>query len=94
MRTALALLLALVPIGAAAQNVCADVAETRRQLAEKYGEQRAFHGLSASGAMVEVWVNPDTGSYTAIRVLPNGKACLVDAGEAGTTVALALGRPS
>jgi len=51
-------------------------------LTDQYGERRTSVGLEARGGLVEVWVNPENGSWTLVGVMPGGSACLVLWGEA------------
>lgn len=52
-----------------------------KQLGEKFGEEyRATEYLSPL-AVAELWVNPESGSYTIIARSPTNRACLAMAGR-------------
>jgi len=65
------------------QQACAPADEMTTMLAERYGEALVFAGLSARGHAVTILLNPETGTFTALIVSPNGRACMVDAGSDG-----------
>ncbi len=50
-------------------------------LAEKYGETVTALGISSAGALVEVFVNSEKGTWTITVTAPGGPACLVSAGD-------------
>lgn len=50
------------------------------RLAERYGETRRATGL-ATGAVVEIFASTDTGSWTIAVTTPDGRMCLVAAGQ-------------
>ncbi|MEM1383580.1 MAG: hypothetical protein AAF713_00310 [Pseudomonadota bacterium] len=52
------------------------------QLEAKYGETRSSYGLSQGKGVVEVYSNPDTGTWTVLITNAQGTACLMAAGEA------------
>lgn len=68
------------PAAAQSRN-CAPRSVVVEKLAENYSETRQSVGLSASGAMVEVFASDETGSWTIIVTQPNGVACLVASGQ-------------
>jgi hypothetical protein len=49
-------------------------------LAEKYGETRRSTGL-AQNTVVEVYASAETGSWTIAITTPDGRMCLVAAGQ-------------
>ncbi|WP_371037393.1 MULTISPECIES: hypothetical protein [unclassified Rhodosalinus] len=51
------------------------------ELARGWGESRRAAGL-ASGALVELFANPDTGSWTLTATTAAGRTCLLASGEA------------
>ena len=61
---------------------CAPRTSVIEQLADKYGEARQSAALSANGNMVEIFVNEEAGSWTAIETTPDGMSCLVSFGTA------------
>ena len=46
-------------------------------LADTYGETRQAAGLERSGALVEMFANMETGSWTAIASSADGTSCLL-----------------
>jgi hypothetical protein len=48
-------------------------------LHENFNEVSAAHGLSVDGTMLEIFTSLD-GSFTAVKVSPQGGACIVDFG--------------
>lgn len=52
-----------------------------RMLTEVHGEELIGQGLADSGEyIVEVFVNPSTGGWTAIATTPNGTSCMLESG--------------
>lgn len=99
MRTRLPRLAALAALGWAAAAAAASAAETRmlsrevyceergalaETLAARHGEVRAWWGVSGDGeAMVELYLAPETGSWTFLQVDPAGMACVLAGGDSG-----------
>lgn len=77
----LALCFLLIGSPALAQQ-CAGFADVTAFLAEKYGEAVAVRGLDAAGNAIVMFANPDTGTWTAFIVTPDGNACRVADGVA------------
>lgn len=50
-------------------------------LATKYGEARRGIGIAGQNAVVELFVNPSTGTWTIIATSPDGKTCLIASGS-------------
>lgn len=87
-RLALAACLALAGGGGgAAPAACAlrDVLAAR--LETKYGEAVLGRGLTAEGAMVEIWASPGTGTWSIVVTSPAGLACLLGAGTDWSVIA-------
>lgn len=59
---------------------CAQHGTMVENLADKYGEQKTNAGLTGQQVM-EVYANPETGTWTVLMVNANGLACMVAAGE-------------
>lgn len=72
---------ATAPPAAMAQTVCGPHELMTSQLREIYGEQRKGYGLSNPSALYELWTNDATGSWTILRVHPNGIACAMVDGQ-------------
>lgn len=79
---ALTLGLVLAAGAAQAQPACAPRAQLAQTLAQSWGEAPAALGLTRDGALVELWANPVTGSWTLMLTAPNGTACLLADGTA------------
>lgn len=45
-----------------------------------YGESVQSLGVTDNGAVIEMWANVDTGTWTAVVNLPDGTACVVASG--------------
>ena len=87
-----ALLIAASPIPAAANNNtvgsagpgCKTYQQATELLKDNYDEKIFGRGLMRRGEVVvvlEIWANMNTGTWTAIRVLPNGCTQPVQSGE-------------
>lgn len=72
-----------LPHAAEAQGrVCGPHDRIVEQLASEYGESRQSIGLGLNNAVVEVFANLETGTWTITVTAPAGPTCLVAAGEA------------
>jgi hypothetical protein len=60
---------------------CGDRTSILTRLGERYGETRRGAGLMADVGVLEIYSNPDTGSWTILLTNPNGLTCLIAAGE-------------
>lgn len=58
---------------------CAQHGTMVENLADKYGEQKTSAGLTGQQVM-EVYANPETGTWTVLMVNAEGLACMVAAG--------------
>ncbi len=65
---------------AVAQPQCGGYADAVAHLSTAYGESIVVRGIDGAGAVVEMFANPDTGTWTALIVQPDGTACMVAAG--------------
>lgn len=63
-------------------QACAERQVVVERLAEGYGETRQALGLGANNAVVEIFANPETGTWTITVTMPNGMTCLVASGQA------------
>lgn len=85
MKYALAFMLSLAPFAAIAQTMHCEPAEAMRiSLNEDYGETLLKAGtvaIARQGVTLEIWNNPETGTWTALYVFAeNGQACRVSNG--------------
>lgn len=51
-------------------------------LADRYGESRQALGLAANNAMVELFANAESGTWTITGTTASGTTCLIASGEA------------
>lgn len=63
-------------------RVCAAHETIVARLAEHFGETQRKVGTTNSHLTVEIFVSPDTGSWTIIETAKGGLTCLVAAGQA------------
>lgn len=73
---------------AAQQRPCGDGADIIAHLEKDWGEGAEILALDASGRMVRILVNPDTGTWSMLLTAPNGLTCLVSHGSAWEPVAV------
>ena len=88
MRMVVRALLAAVPaLGvlsaghAGAQMVCGARPEILARLEGTYGESRRSFGLQEGKAVVELYANDETGTWTILTTDTQGRTCLMAAGE-------------
>ncbi len=82
----LAALALLTPVETVdAKTVCKERAEMINILSRKFNEHQRSFGLQNDKRVLELYASAD-GSWTAILSMPNGKSCVVAAGEAWTTL--------
>jgi hypothetical protein len=92
-RAAIILLATLFAMPAQAeQQVCKKRSELIKVLKDKFGEQQQSFGLQNDTRVLEVYASA-SGSWTAILTMPNGKSCVVAAGQVWTTLPLVVGVP-
>ena len=53
------------------------------RLSEQFNETVQFRGVTTSGMLDLFYLNEETGSYTMLRVAPNGIACIKASGVSG-----------
>ncbi|MCF3935045.1 hypothetical protein L1787_16700 [Acuticoccus sp. M5D2P5] len=87
--------LALLSVPAtAARTVCKDRNEIVEILSRKFGETQRSFGLQSNRQILELYASPN-GSWTALITLPNGRSCVLGAGEGWTEVPPApIGEPA
>jgi hypothetical protein len=85
-RTLLALaagaLIALPQMAAAQSTNCAPRDRLVAHLADRFGEARQSIGLASGSRVVEMFASPDTGTWTLVMTTPDGRACIIGAGQA------------
>ncbi len=72
-------LLALTPAHAAAAQ-CTSRANMVQQLNERYGESSQSIGLTPSGETLELFADPETGTWTILLSFADGTSCMMAAG--------------
>jgi len=70
------------PVAAWAQAHCGSTTATYDTLANTHGETRVASGLQPDGLLIELWANPQTGSWTLFYTMPGGVSCALSSGEA------------
>lgn len=76
--------LALTAAPALAQQPCAPSRDEMAKILEggKYNERPVITGMAAGGQYrFELWANAVTGTWTATMQQPNGRTCIVAAGD-------------
>lgn len=76
----IAALAAVIAIPAVAQENCAAFPEVASALVAKYGEGIVGQGLY-QGTILQMWANPETGTWTIVIVRPDGIACIPASGD-------------
>jgi hypothetical protein len=66
---------------AQAQTVCAPRAVMVEKLKSDFGERPRAVGLADTGGLIEFLASKDGGSWTLIMTSPEGRSCLVMAGD-------------
>jgi len=82
---AITMIATLITTAAGAAQPCASRSDFVAFLKDHFGEVEVGQGLSNRGHLVEVFVSP-AGSWTILLSQPDGRSCLVDAGEAWAMV--------
>jgi hypothetical protein len=78
---------------AAAAANCKPREDIVKVLSSKYQESRRAYGLSNQMQMLELYAS-ENGTWTAVDTTPDGKSCIVAAGEAWTEQqAIPAGQP-
>lgn len=76
---------AALPAHAQQAPMCSDPARAAAYLMTKYGESRIGVGVRAGGDLMEIFANPESGTWTVLMTRPGGLACMVASGEAWQT---------
>lgn len=87
--------MALAQPAAAQSNNCGPRANVLQVLNGKYGESLRSRGISSRGdAMVEMYANLDSGTWTALVSYPDGRACIVGSGASWEEMNEPAGEPA
>jgi hypothetical protein len=79
----IAIALLLVPVGTAAQNICAPREDVVQRLWDRWQEAQVSLAMINDGRLLEIFAS-ETGSWTAIISDPNGRSCVASAGQEWT----------
>jgi hypothetical protein len=85
------IVLTVPSLSAAQQTTCGQRGEMELALSTRFGEM-PFSTGTAGQNLVKFYVNPSTGSWTAIAVTPDGGACIFAAGSDFEPVSAASAR--
>jgi len=88
----LALMLTLTT-QANAKVPCRPTEDVARLLSKTHSESVIFSAVSVRGHILHVWINSDSGEWTATVDLPSGNSCLVDTGPRHKIVKPKKGQP-
>ena len=77
---ALAALVTVATSPASAQSACGPREQLVKLLADQYKEDPVGMGLSQPGQVLEVFASSN-GSWTMVMTMPDGKACMIAAGD-------------
>lgn len=89
---ALAVLTAIGTSPASAQSACGPREQLVKLLADQYKEDPVGIGLSQPGQILEVFASSN-GSWTMVMTMPDGRACLIAAGDNWEMVTRVKGSP-
>ena len=90
-----AILGAIIALGstpASAQSSCGPREQLVKMLADQYKEDPVGMGLAQPGQVIEVFASTN-GSWTMVMTMPDGKACLIAAGDNWEMVTRIKGNP-
>lgn len=91
--TATAAIIAALATPLAAQQNCAPHEVVVERLYEKYGERLAFEGLGSS-TLMQLFVNPDKGTWSIVSLTPSKMGCLMTHGTHATHIETIEGEKS
>lgn len=72
---------AYLPAEAGQSRNCADRARVLDMLDTGYGENRLSIGLGANNTVMEVFVSPETGTWTITETSTEGRTCILASGQ-------------
>jgi hypothetical protein len=85
-------IIALGSTPASAQSSCGPREQLVKMLADQYKEDPVGMGLAQPGQVIEVFASSN-GSWTMVMTMPDGKACLIAAGDNWEMVTKIKGNP-
>lgn len=82
MKALVALTLSLFATQAQAQALMCTSSQSIYEMLEKdWGEERLLYGLDVGGVALEIFVNPDTRTFTLLSTDANGLSCIQAQGD-------------
>lgn len=78
---------AVISLPGAAKTVCGDRDTFLARLGKTYAEQPVAMGLTSDGTVMEV-LTSDTGTWTILVTYPDGRTCMIAAGDSWEPVAV------
>jgi hypothetical protein len=66
---------------------CAPWSNLSAYLTDTYGEAVTFQGQASATAVMQVWVNPATGTWTVIYMGADQSSCIAASGQGGEIIA-------
>ncbi len=64
----------------ASQDSCYPRVSYAIKMADTSGQKRQISGVEMRGNLMEIYANPETGSWTLVLILPQGLACEIGHG--------------
>lgn len=74
------------------RGACAARTDIVKRLSDRYGETLQSMGLQNNG-ILEIYASDDTGTWTIVVTTPDGRACLLAAGQLWEPDAASLSKP-
>jgi hypothetical protein len=65
---------------------CAPYAILATHLADRCGEAVIFQGQTSETAIMQLWLNAETGTWTVVYMMADAPACMVSSGQGGESV--------
>lgn len=94
MRIVLAALIGVILAGPVAAQECIPYEAIADGLTKDFGEVRLLQGLSAQGWIMELWTNPQSGSWSIVLQGPNGCGHIADGGDNISLLSVKMGTES
>lgn len=79
---------------ASAQMACTSRGEAAKLLDAHYSEAPVAMGLASNGGVIEVFASNTGRSFTILITMPDGRSCVLAAGEGWDNVPKLVGKPN
>ncbi|MGE3933877.1 MAG: hypothetical protein AB7F67_11505 [Rhodospirillaceae bacterium] len=79
---------------AAAQMACTSRTEAAKLLDAHYSEAPVAMGLASNGGVIEVFASKTGRSFTILITMPDGRSCVLAAGEGWDNVPQMISKPN